>query len=52
MKGQDQEHCLGYPVPALTASWPPSKEPQTAASSQGQFNAQNKLGFEVFSEQG
>lgn len=52
MKGQDQEHCLGYPMPSLIASWPPSKETQTAVSSQGQFNAQNKLGFEVFSEQG
>lgn len=39
-------------MPALIVSWPLSKETQAAVSSQGQFNAQNKRGFEVFSEQG
>lgn len=51
MKGRDQEHCLGYPMPSLIVSWPPSKKTQPAVSSQGQFNAQNKLQFEVLSEQ-
>jgi len=52
MKGQDQGHCLGYLMPSLIVRWPPSKETQPAVSSQGQFNALNKLGFEVSSGQG
>jgi len=52
IKGRDQEYCLGYPLPSLIASWPPSKEMQPAVSSQGQFNAQNKLGLKVISGQG
>lgn len=52
MKGQNQDHGLGYPLPSVIVHWPPSKGAQPAVSSQGQFNAQNQLGFKVFSEQG